>query len=305
MTRDQNPDLNDTLSLGQAIQQFAQALQAQGTAKDQAMREAALLAESAMDLSPLQRLHGQHKPLSSFPKNKHFSAWATKYLAGMPLSRLQGQKGFYSHTFGINEYTLDPRPETELLVETACRHFHERKNESLDILELGVGSGCIILSLLKLFPNAMGVGTDISPKALQQAHQNSENLDIKKRLTFLEGSWFSALENISKTSLAFDLIISNPPYIPRHTIKNLDPAVKDHDPHLALDGGPDGLDAYREILQHAPRFLKKDGRVILEIGFDQKDAVESLGLKQFSQVETLDDLAGHPRCVTLWHPLQK
>lgn len=213
---------------------------------------------------------------------------------GMPLSKLYGETEFWGLPFSVNQHVLDPRPETELIIELALQRFP--KDAPLDILDIGTGSGCIILSLLSEFPNARGVAIDISQEALSVARENAKNLNLDSRVNFIHGEWTRPVNQ------KFDLVVSNPPYIESKVIPNLEKNVRNHDPILALDGGEDGLQAYKEIFSDLFRILKTDGLGLFEIGFDQKESVvkiaEGIAGKSRIRVKSVHvDYAGNQRVV--------
>jgi release factor glutamine methyltransferase len=186
---------------------------------------------------------------------------------------------------------LTPRPDTEVIVDYALKQFPELMPFS--VLDLGVGSGAILLSILAERPAAKGLGVDVSEEALAVARENAANLGLASRTALLRGDWTQGLGDAS-----FDLVVSNPPYIATDVIEGLEPEVKDYEPRLALDGGPDGLDAYRLLAPEILRVLKPGGAFAVEIGYDQKDAVEPLfKAAGATDVTTLKDLATHDRVV--------
>ncbi|KPQ16671.1 MAG: release factor glutamine methyltransferase HemK [Rhodobacteraceae bacterium HLUCCO18] len=182
--------------------------------------------------------------------------------ARRPVSRITGLRAFWKHDFTISDAVLDPRPDTETLVELALRGFFGT------VLDLGTGSGCILLSLLAERPGATGLGTDISAEALRIARENAARLGIAGA-TFVQSDWFGGVHG------AFDLVVSNPPYIAAAEIAGLAPEVR-HDPSIALTPGGDGLDAYRAIARGARRYLAPGGRLMVEIGSEQGAAVSAL-----------------------------
>jgi len=215
-----------------------------------------------------------------------------------PVAYITGEKGFYESNFQVKKGVLIPRPDTEVLVETAIDLLGPCKDPSKakKVLELGVGSGAIVISLAKACPGHNYLGCDLSLVALETAIENAANL-AETPIGFFQGSWFDALR--SKES--FDLILSNPPYIPTKDIQGLASEIKRHEPLLALDGGEDGLDPIRNILDNGRDRLVPGGRILIEMGFDQKEEVASIA-KTFSQYETIEfikDLAGHTRLVSL------
>lgn len=219
-----------------------------------------------------------------------YEALVARRLAREPVARIVGRQEFYGLDFSLNEATLIPRPETEMLVDFGIARLKGRQGAT--ILDLGTGTGCIVLSLLANLPDAKGVGVDLSARALVQARENAVVLGLDNRFAALEGSWFAPVEG------RFDLIVANPPYIASDTVKELAPEVALYDPGLALDGGQDGLEPYRAIAAGAADHLDPGGVLAVEIGFDQGARVlrllEDAGL---SGVGVEKDLAGHDRMV--------
>lgn len=209
-----------------------------------------------------------------------------------PVSHIIGRKGFWKILLQVNKNVLTPRPETEVIVDEVLKAFPERMPFSM--LDLGVGSGTILLAVLAERPAAKGLGVDASSEALAVARDNAANLDLNNRAAFLHGDWTAGLSDTS-----FDLVVSNPPYIPSAVIETLEPEVRDHEPRLALDGGADGLDAYRLLAPEILRVLKPGGMFAVEIGYDQAQAVEALFNAAGAQgVRTVKDLSTHDRVVT-------
>lgn len=198
-----------------------------------------------------------------------------------PVSKIIGQRHFWKNVFSTNKDVLDPRPDTETLVEhaIACGPFER-------ILDLGTGSGAIIISLLSEMPNASGVAIDVSKAALSVAEQNATDLGVKERCTFRLGSWLDGLSG------QFDLIVSNPPYISESEFEKLDADVRNWDPKAALCPGGDGLDAYREISVGLENHLLPEGRALFEIGHTQAHAVSQIfndaGFKKINQIEDIN-----------------
>ncbi len=213
-------------------------------------------------------------------------------LSGKPLSRIYGKNEFWGLPFAVNQYTLDPRADTETIIERALSLFD--RNAPLRILDLGTGSGCILIALLSEFVNARGVGIDLSQDALVCAQENVVSNGVAPRCDLIHGSWFDQVDGV------FDLIVSNPPYIRSEVIPSLSPEVKNHDPILALDGGDDGLLPYKIIFSHLKTYLKSDGIGLFEIGYDQKDDVMRLSeTTGFAQRTVHMDTAGNPRVVEI------
>lgn len=206
----------------------------------------------------------------------------------IPLQQLTGEQSFCGFSFRVNSQVLIPRQDTELLVELAL----QRLQPGMRLLDLCTGSGCILISLLKLKKGITGVGTDISKEALAVAQENGRNL-LTEQPVFLQGDLFAALP---KEDTAFDMLVSNPPYIRSSEISSLMPEVQEHEPRLALDGSEDGLAFYRRITKEAPDHLKEGGWLLLEIGYDQGEALEEL-LSQagFTEIQVWKDYAGLDR----------
>ncbi len=186
-----------------------------------------------------------------------------------PVHRILGVRDFYGMTLALSKETLEPRPDTEILVETLLPHLTRvvADRGRARVLDLGTGTGAIALALLKDFPEAQAVGTDVSEDALRTAQENAQRAGVAERFEAIRSDWFTAIPG------RFDVIVSNPPYIKQEIISTLEPEVRDFDPFRALDGGVDGLDAYRAIASGAGAFLESGGIVGVEIGFDQKDSV--------------------------------
>ncbi len=185
-----------------------------------------------------------------------------------PVSHLIQKREFFGEDFFVNHNVLDPRPDSESLIELVLKNFPDR-NRKLKILEIGTGSGCLIISLLKLYKFSEAFGVDISKDALEICQKNSKIHQVENRLTLKNSDLFSKISPQEK----FDLIISNPPYIPSEDIKYLEPEVKIYEPILALDGGIDGLDFYKKISSKAANFLTENGKIIFEIGFGQESQI--------------------------------
>jgi release factor glutamine methyltransferase len=215
-------------------------------------------------------------------------ALAARRLAGEPIDRVLGRRGFWTLDLCVTPAVLSPRSDTETVVRAALRHAPDADT----ILDLGTGSGAILLALLAELAEAAGVGVDLSGAALDVARANASRNGLADRAAFLQGGWDAAIGR------RFDLVVSNPPYIPTAEIVGLDREVRDHDPHMALDGGADGLTCYREIVLLLPRLLTPGGIAVLEIGFGQGDAVAALAeAAGLAVVETRPDLGGAPRAV--------
>ncbi|MEE4188316.1 MAG: peptide chain release factor N(5)-glutamine methyltransferase [Roseobacter sp.] len=209
----------------------------------------------------------------------------------VPVSQLIGSREFYGRRFAISQDVLDPRPETETLIEAAlARSF-------ASVLDLGVGSGCILVTLLAERADARGVGVDVSEAACLQASANAVLHGVAARTTILASDWFSAVEG------RFDLIVSNPPYLARAEMQHVQPELQRYEPRLALTDEADGLSAYRVIAAEAPSYLSADGRVLVEIGWQQHEAVREIFAAQgWGEIAILPDLDGRDRVVSAAKP---
>ncbi len=201
-------------------------------------------------------------------QQKVFFDLIARRAAREPVSHLINKREFFGEDFFVSKDVLDPRPDSESLIELVFKTFLD-KNQKLKILEVGVGSGCLIITLLKAYKSADAIGVDISEKALKICQKNAGTHQVENRLNLRKSDLFSALNQNEK----LDLIISNPPYIPSQDIENLEPEVKIHEPRNALDGGLDGLDFYKKIAIDAKNFLNENGKIILEIGFGQEQEI--------------------------------
>lgn len=217
---------------------------------------------------------------------------ASRRLRREPISRILGEKEFWGLSFALSAETLVPRPETETLVEAVLSLCADRRAPR-HIADLGTGTGAILLALLSELPHATGVATDIDTHALLTAATNAARFGLSKRVAFVACDYANALSG------PFDFIVSNPPYIRSGEIAALDAEVKDHDPARALDGGADGLDAYRALTGMAPRLLRSGGYLAVEIGADQAADIIQLMTSAGLDAEPVarPDLAGRPRVV--------
>ncbi|MDR3375515.1 MAG: peptide chain release factor N(5)-glutamine methyltransferase [Ancalomicrobiaceae bacterium] len=214
-------------------------------------------------------------------------------VAGKPVGRILGRRGFYGLEFALSAGTLEPRPDTEVLVDAALEFLAGRGAAPGVIADIGTGSGAILIALLANAAAATGLAIDICEDALRTTWANAVRNGVASRLLPVRASYAEAL-----ASGAFDLVVSNPPYIATEKIARLAPDVREHDPLAALDGGADGLDAYRALVPRALAALKPDGALIVEIGYDQADAVSCLMRESgYAAVSVRPDLAGRARVV--------
>ena len=253
--------------------------------------DARLLVEAACEATRADIVTDPHRQLSPDQESR-----LADYLARRehrePVSHILGRKGFWKIMLQVNRDVLTPRPDTETVVDAALKGFPE--HAAWNVLDLGVGSGAILLAILAERPAAKGLGVDVSEEALAVARDNAAALGLAGRLALMRGDWAVGLADDS-----FDLVVANPPYIASDVIATLEPEVSRYEPRRALDGGPDGLAAYRILAPEILRVLKPGGRFAVEIGYDQKTAVEALfRAAGAAALTTLRDLGDRDRVVT-------
>jgi release factor glutamine methyltransferase len=287
--------------------------------------DAKLLTGHALGLSTLDMVLREQVPVSAFDAER-VATLLQRRLSGESVARIIGEREFYGLVFTLNAATLEPRPETELLVDLALKALPSGGR----LLDLGTGTGCLPIAILANRPDASAVAVDLSAEALVAARNNGARNGVADRLTLLHGNWFEPLasnsphgEPVEPRGRAtggattssfdtlrmrstdgeqFDLIVSNPPYITSAVVDTLEPEVKDFDPRLALDGGPDGLAPYRIIAAEAAGWLRPGGIVLVEIGYDQGGAVAALLAEAgFADVRVHQDLNGLDRVVCAHH----
>lgn len=252
--------------------------------------EARLLVEAAADATRADIVADPYRELTA-AQEATLDDYLQRREKREPVSHILGRKGFWKIMLSVTPDVLTPRPDTETIMDAVLPAFPEEM--AFSILDLGVGSGAIILAILSERPAAKGLGIDVSEEALAVARENAANLGLAGRLALLRGDWTAGLGDAS-----FDLVVSNPPYIATEVIETLEPEVRDHEPRLALDGGVDGLDHYRLLAPEILRVLKPGGMFAVEIGFDQKAAVEDLFRSAGAQgVATIPDLSTRDRVV--------
>jgi release factor glutamine methyltransferase len=255
--------------------------------------DARIFAEAAFGMDRLT-LVNREREIATPEQLRALEALAARRLKGEPVSRIIGEREFWGLSFRLNDATLVPRPETEMLVQRGLEVVGPLDRPR--ILDLGTGTGCIAVSMLTEFSDMSAVAVDLSKDALDMARFNADRHGVGDRFETRQGSWFDPLEPGER----FDLIISNPPYIESAAIETLMVEVRDHDPRLALDGGPDGLRPYRAIAREAASFLRPGGAVLLEIGTGQGSAVTDLFAEAgFKRIEVEHDLNGHERMIVV------
>ena len=252
--------------------------------------DARLLLEAAGPVSRADILSDPHRALEADAEAR-LEAFVARREQREPVSQILGRKGFWTLMLGVTPGVLTPRPETETVLDVVLPAFPPER--AFSVLDLGVGSGAILLSILAERPAARGLGVDVSEDALAVARDNAAHLGLAGRTALLRGDWTAGLGDGS-----FDLVVANPPYIASDVIETLEPEVRDHEPRIALEGGPDGLTHYRVLAPEILRVLKPGGRFAVEIGYDQKDAVEALFREAgAADVRTLRDLGDRDRVV--------
>ena len=285
--------MTDTTSSAPTLVSAWKAAQAQLKAAriDSPSIDARLLVEAATGASRMDILTDPYRVVSA-DQLSALAGFVERRLKREPVSRILGRKGFWKIMLNVTPDVLSPRPDTETILDIATLAF--ARNQPFTMIDLGTGSGAILLAVLAERTAATGVGTDISSEALAVAKENAANLDLEGRASFLRTEWATGFADHS-----FDFVASNPPYIPSGDIAGLDPEVKDHDPILALDGGPDGLQAYRDLAPEIMRILKPGGTFAVEIGFDQGPQVKALFEEAgFGNVIVVKDLSDRDRVVT-------
>ena len=290
------PGLKAGVSLSEAMRLTAQHFRSAGIEEPEA--DARVLIGRALNLDRSKLVSQSERELEAREVNA-ISVLAARRLKREPVARILGEKEFWSLPLTVTPDVLVPRPETETLVELALDLLirEGRRAESLRLLDIGTGSGALLLALLKELPLASGLGTDISEAALAVARTNALRCGLAERCRFV------ACDIAGGVAGRFDLIVANPPYIRATEIAGLAPEVRDHDPRLALDGGDDGLAIYRAMARELPRLLAPDGRLIVELGAGQEPSVRSLFTKAGWTVDAVKaDLAAVPRALSAIRP---
>jgi release factor glutamine methyltransferase len=276
------------MTVGEALSQAAARLGAAGIERPQA--EARILLEAATGRGRGQIIAFPEYALGAAQQDL-FDGFVARRSGREPISRILGNREFWSLRFAVGPATLDPRPDSETLVAAVLARIPER-SAALAFLDLGTGTGCLLLALLSELPQARGLGIDSSGDAVATAQSNAKHLGLEARTEFRLGDWARDI------SAQFDVIVSNPPYIESTSIDGLAPEVSQYDPRAALDGGLDGLDAYRALVPQAARSLKPGGLLALEIGAGQGEAVRALAIEAgLSDLGSAQDLAGIERCL--------
>lgn len=256
-----------------------------------AMVDARILAAAAFGLSREDMLLEPHRPVD-IKAQARFRCMIDQRCDRAPVARIIGVREFRSLDFRLGAETLEPRPDSETVVEMAVSYGRVMPG-AVRILDLGTGTGCLLLSVINELPNATGVGSDIAPGAVETASQNAASLGLADRVRFVRADWTDGIDG------PFDVILSNPPYISTAEIAELSPEVAMYDPSSALDGGDDGLEAYRALARQVRDVMSPRGVVVLEIGAGQKEDVTGIfEARGFELVGTRTDLGGHVRALS-------
>ena len=275
------------MTLGEALTDAAAVLAAAGI--EDPRREARLLLAHATGLDPASLLLRRDEPSQA----AEFSQLVQRRAAHEPMALITGRQGFWSIELAVSPDTLIPRADTETLIEAALALFQDR-GAVTRILDFGTGTGCLLLAALTEFPLAWGVGVELSPEAAALARRNAAGLGLAGRSSVVSGNWADALVG------RFDLVLANPPYIESEAITGLMPEVSRYEPLRALDGGPDGLAAYRAIIAALPQVLAPEGIAIMELGIGQADTVAALVRSvAMHPLPPYVDLAGIPRALAV------
>jgi release factor glutamine methyltransferase len=288
--------ISDTMTRVAALKHLGEVFRDVGI--ETAQRDARLLLLDAVNIEHMDLIRAPREPLGADAAEK-LSSHVAKRLTRVPVARILGEWEFWSLPFTLVADALVPRPDSETVVAAALIALKERRHHSdgLRILDLGTGSGCLLVSLLHEMPGAVGVGVDIVPEAVAIARHNAARNAVGDRAEFHVADWGEGLTG------PFDLIVSNPPYIPDPIIDTLEPEVRLHDPRRALAGGRDGLEAYRAIADAIPDLLAPDGVVALEIGSDQAETVPKIFSQRGYAIEgPFADFGARPRAIVLRRP---
>jgi release factor glutamine methyltransferase len=276
--------------IGMLLHQAGRRLTAAGV--EDAPRDARLLLQAATGVASAALIAFPERAIDA-PALARFHILLERREKREPMAQILGRREFWSLMFRVTGDTLDPRPDSETLVRAVLDRAPDR-GAAPRLLDFGTGTGCLLLALLRELPNATGLGVDISVAALEVAAENARSLDLADRATFRLGDWDGGL------APSFDIVVSNPPYIESAAIPELQPEVALFEPRQALDGGADGLDAYRKLLPASSRLLRSGGLAAFEIGIHQADSVIAIGaVCGLRHLATVADLGGIPR-VLLW-----
>jgi release factor glutamine methyltransferase len=283
------PRFTPSIGRAEALARLTETFRLHGI--EDSRREARISLCAAIGVSQVGLTTAPLEPLGS--SASRVEEFARRRVSREPLSRIVGKREFWGLPLIVSPEVLDPRPETETIIEAAISILRERRDEPLRILDLGVGSGALLCGLLTEFRNARGVGVDVSPGAARVALENLASCGLAARAEIRIGDWTTGIEG------PFDLIVSNPPYIATADLPDLPPEVRDFDPWLALDGGSDGLAAYRQILPQSAVLLAPHGWLAVEFGAEQAAEILAIATQfGFTDTKIVRDLAGLDRVLT-------
>ena len=269
--------------------------------------DARILLSYAINYQDIIYMHNDIS-ISKNEKNKFYD-YLNKRIQGKPVSRILGSRNFWKKNFLINKYTLDPRQDSEIIVDIVTKTY-SNNNKHIQILDLGAGSGCIGLSIIDDLKNSSLLSLDICKQALEQVNINAQRLNLSEKLHYAQINWFEKtwIQNIKliteKEKLfsknKFDIIVCNPPYIKSSEIKKLQIEVKNHDPLISLDGGIDGCDSYKAIFKDLSKLLSNNGVCFIEIGYDMLEDIKII-LKEFNLnlIKVYKDFQGHSRVIEI------
>lgn len=261
---------------------------------EMSQRDVDMLLEEALNITSLDIMLQPDRQVSP-EESKAFQSFLDRRLAHEPISQILGRRDFWSLTFIVNRHCLTPRPDSETLIEQALKAIPDR-DKPLKILDMGTGSGCLLLSLMSEYPKSRGVGLDLSEQALAVAAANAQRLGFAERCDFLISDWAEQLPSTA----TFDVILSNPPYISEEERYDLAPDVRDYEPDMALFADENGYLEYQKLAKIIPEHLKEGGMAFLEIGHTQGRGVQEIFQKTDAiDIQLTQDLAGRDRCVIL------
>ncbi len=273
------------------LTQAVRSLNAEGI--DNPRHEARLLLAAVLDQTPLDLIRHPQQVMST-KQQDHFWDWVGQRCRRRSIGHILGRREFWSLEFRVSAEALEPRPDSECLVSAAVAHLLARDDEEMQVLDLGVGTGCLLLSVLHEVESAIGFGIDIGPELCRLARRNATLLGLAERTQWIAADWLTALD------ASFDVILANPPYIPQGSIAGLMPEVASYEPRRALAGGVDGLECYRRMMPMIEGHLKPGGALFLEVGYDQADQVIELSRQSgLCLLDVVRDLAGRDRCLVL------
>lgn len=282
----------DAVTLG-AVRRLAAKRLAEVAGIDTPALDARILIAAVVGVAPNELVLADFRPVD-MAEIARIDALLERRAAGEPVARILGHREFWGMTFALSPATLVPRPDSETVVEAALAHLDRTggRGRPLRLVDIGTGSGALLVALLAELPEAVGLGIDLSDEAARTARDNAARLGVGTRSLFVRG-------HFAACAAPADVIVANPPYIRAETIAALPPEVRDFDPRLALDGGPDGLEAYRAIIPRLQDLMAPEGAAFVEIGFDQGAAVAAMAREAGLKASIRRDLAGHDRVVEI------